>query len=147
MLSYAANTHRLALPSKQVKVRIVEQEGIVQNGDRNSGASTRAVGIEGERVVRRVVPENFRRRCRSSRIGDEMRCIERAGIRATDSQTIAECLMIEIEHVVLAAMPAEVGDVIKSAAACSIDKMVSAQSPGQRVGSRLAFEKVVAAIA
>src|SRR5262245_16187559 len=147
MLSYAAPPTGSPCLLKQVKVIIVEQEGIVQNGDRNSGASTRAVGIEVERVVRRVVPKDFRCRCRSSRIGDEMRCIERAGVRATDSQTIAECLMIEIEHVVLAAMPAEVDDVIKSVAAYSIDKMVSAQSPAQRVGSRLAFEKVVAAIA
>jgi hypothetical protein len=112
---------------------------LVQHGDRNSGTSTRTVGIEVERVVRRVVPKNFRRRCRSSRIGDEMRCIERAGVGATDRQTIAECLMIEIEHIVLATMPTEVDDVIKSVAACSIDKMVSAQPPSQRVGARLAF--------
>jgi hypothetical protein len=31
--------------------------------------------------------------------------IERASVRAADSQTIAERLIIEIEHIVLAAMP------------------------------------------
>src|SRR5262245_49883104 len=50
-----------------------------------------------------------------------MRGIERAGVCAADSQSIAERPMIEIEHIVLAAMPAEIGDVTEPVVDRAVD--------------------------
>jgi hypothetical protein len=68
-----------------------------------------------------------------------MRGIERAGVRATESQTIAERLMIEIEHIILAAMPAEVGYVVEAVGGHGVEEMVSPGPSCQRVGATLAF--------
>ena len=73
--------------------------------------------------------------------------IERAGVRAADGQTIAERQMIEIELIVLAAMAAEIGDVIEPAVDRGVDEVVGPGAAGQRVVATLAFEKVDSAIA
>jgi len=55
--------------------------------------------------------------------------------------------MIQIEHIVLAAMAAEVDDVIEPVVDRGVNEVVESGAAGQRVVAALAFEKVVSAIA
>ena len=85
--------------------------------------------------------------CRAGGIRDEMGGIECAGVRAANSQSVAERLMIEIEHIVLAAMPAEIEDVIEAGVGRGVDEVVGPGAASQRVVAALAFEKVDSAVA
>src|SRR4051812_36847737 len=73
--------------------------------------------------------------------------VERTGVGTAESQSTAERQMIEIELIVLVAMPAEVGDMIEPVVDSAIDEAVEPVSTGQRVAAALAFDKVVSAIA
>jgi len=137
----------MRLNSNQVEVHVIEKEVVVQDGDRHSRAGARTVGIVVERVVCRFVPKYLCHGCRSGRICDEMRGVERARVSAPHSQTIAECPVIESEQIALAVMTAEVDDVIGAIGGGGVDETVGSGTAGQVIGTTLAFEKVVAAIA
>ena len=71
--------------------------------------------------------------------------IKRAGVRAADSEPTAERQMIEIELIVLAAMPAEIGDVVEPVVDRAIDEVVEPDAALPEA-QKLAADKSIVAL-
>src|SRR5262245_46179062 len=115
----------------QMEVRVVEYEAIVQHRDHDGFPAATSVSVVIKRSVNGVVPEHLVRRGRTGVICNEVRSVEYPGVGTAFGKAVAERQSIEIEHVALAIVPAEVGDVIEAISGRVVDEMIAAAAPGE----------------
>src|SRR5262245_46487390 len=130
-----------------MEVRIVEHEAVVQRRDGDGFAAAISVSVIVERAVAGVVPEHLVRRGRTGVICNEVRSVEYPGVGTAFGKAVAERQGVEIEHVALAIVSAEVGDVIEAIGGRVVDEMIAAATPRELVVAAGAKEPVRAGAA
>src|SRR5262249_48632652 len=93
-----------------------------------------------------VVPEDLRGVGWTNVVGDEMRGVERSCVQPARGQAVTECKMVELNHIGLAVVAIEIGDVVETVGSCGVDEGIGTRSAYQSVTVRTAVEAIIAGI-